>query len=176
MRNLNLREFVINASKKTAILHNIPKGYISGLPIIQILNEEICVTVPFFRFKMAKEDESLLYPIRYSATYSYPSGRLVYFQDLSYSKMCQNVKFHKAVGYFRHEAIKNMDKTEYNACKDELYELYDDLIQYLLGEEEFDEDIFKEKLNIIIEPSLIPIYNVIDPKFVKKFINIKGDN
>ena len=131
--------------------------------------------LPYFRFVRGEEaDKSLIYPIKYQATYLWPSGKLIEFEDLEYNPVYSKVDFSKPIGTFRHEAIQKYNSGQYEEKRAELYSFYDTLIDFLVNGSEFTaeaEKSFKDLLNVIIEPSLVPIYKVLDEKFARRFLN-----
>ena len=102
-------------------------------------------------------------------TMDQPAG----YEDLSVNAVFSKIDFEKPIGYFRHESIKNFTKQEYKAKKEELYAMYDKIINALLNNARYteaDNDAFKTLLNIMIEPSLKPMYTALDEEFYKKYL------
>lgn len=168
---------LINELKKNPFILNssMPMGYVPGLPVLCSLNDNLCMKVPFLKYKVTgKVDNTLVYPIRYVATVLIPEGTAVSFDDLSLISPFAKVDFSKPVGRFRHEAIKNLKKEEYRKLRSAVYAGYDKIIGMLTKGTPYtfdDEMIFKKMLNTIIEPSLRPFYKVIDSDFYKKFLS-----
>lgn len=152
----------------------MPVGYVYGYPILQIRNGSLCMKIPFLKYKITgKPDKTLVYPIRYAVTMEIPEERFVEYIDFAYDDRFVDVDFEKAVGLFRHESIKSLNKKEYNAKRTELFGLYDKLAASLLYGEEFTaEDNAKMKcmLQMLVEPSLLPIYKVLDKDFYEKYL------
>lgn len=66
-------------SDKFIISLGMPMGYMPGLPVIRRINDQTCLTIPFFKRKISKkvlkgEDRKFevaeTYPIQYSVTYA----------------------------------------------------------------------------------------------------------
>lgn len=166
---------VINDFRKTSIYKEmIPTKFNCGFPIIQIENRSLCVVLPFYRFQLSHElDKSTVYPIRYCVTILWDTAKPIRFEDLSSNKAFKRVQFEKPIGYFRHDEIKHLNKAQYYETKDHLYRMYDQLIEYLIDGEEYSkesEESFKQLLNMMIEPCLIPFYKVLNRKFADKFL------
>lgn len=153
---------------------NFELGYVSGLPILSIMNGNLCMKVPYIKYKMTGEvDKTYVYPTRYVVTVSLPEGTIVGIEDLSYNKAFANIEFNSPVGLFRHDAIKNLEKKAYNGLRSALYEEYDKIVKHLAYQVPYsvtDESHFKALLNVILEPSLIPFYTAIDSQFANKYI------
>ena len=169
-------ESLIKALKTDAfLLHShMPMGYVPGLPILCILNGNLCMRVPFLKYKVTGEiDQTFVYPVKYVATILIPEGVTASFEDLSLNPAFAYVAFNDPVGTFRHEAVKTLTKPAYESLRSSLYREYDKIIDCLIRGKEYpasDEAVFKKLLNMILEPSLRPFYQVIDPLFSQKYL------
>ncbi len=154
---------------------NLPMGYNAGLPVLQVRNGSLCLLIPYLKYKVTgKVDETLVYPIRYTVTLELPEKRPVEFKNLELDKQFSKVDFTKAVGFFRHESVKSLTKAEYTKKRKELLGMYDKLSDSLLNGTEFtedDENKMRELLTMLLEPSLVRVYKILDKDFYNKFIN-----
>ena len=166
-KKLKTNAFILNS--------RMPMGYVPGLPLLCILNGNLCMKVPFLKYKITgKPDQTLVYPIRYVATVIIPEGHVVCFEDLALHKAFANVDLSAPVGTFRHETVKDLDKEAYDKLRSNLLSAYDEIVNTLaFGEAYSDEEerTFKDMFNRILEPSLRPFYQVIDPIFANKYIS-----
>ena len=155
-------------------LSSIPMSYVPGLPILSLLNDNLCIKIPYLKYKVTGEvDKTLVFPIKYIVTITIPEGIIVEFKDMDYDPAFAHIEFNKPIGIFRHEALKNIDKTAYRKLRNELYEEYDKIINHLSILTAYtaeDEMKFKKLLNVLLEPSLRPFYKAIDKDFAKKYI------
>ena len=180
MNNQFSSESIIKTLKTNKCIQysNIDLGYVPNLPILSILNGNLCMKVPYVKYKITGEvDKTYVYPTKYVVTISLPEGTIVGVEDLSFNKAFANVEFHSPVGLFRHDAIKNLDKKAYDKLRSALYSEYDKIVNHLACGTcytDTDENHFKALLNAILEPSLIPFYTAIDIEFANKyFVNNK---
>lgn len=152
----------------------LPMGYVEGLPILQIRNNQLCLVIPFLKYQVTgKVDQTLVYPIRYTVTVLLPEGKIMGYQDLGLTPQFAKVDFTKPVGIFRHEAIKQWGKQEYAAKRDELFGMYDKVVSALLYGTEYteeDETAMRQLLQTMVEPSQLPIYKVLDEDFYDKYL------
>lgn len=166
LREIRCSEFV-NACQ-------MPMGYTDGYPMFHRVNGKVYLVIPFLRFKVTGEvDKTLVFPIRYTVTAELPTGRIVSFQDLAADSRFRQVDFNKPIGLFRHDAIKELSKQEYQAAKEELYAAYDAVLASLIAGQEPAEDAVKamaELLSRLAEPSQKPIYQALDSNFCDKFL------
>lgn len=166
LKNLKSNPFFMNC--------NIPMDYTAGLPIIQFRNSKVCILIPYLKYKITGEvDKTLVYPVKYAVKIVLPGAQPAGYEDLSVNAVFSKIDFEKPIGYFRHESIKNFTKQEYKAKKEELYAMYDKIINALLNNARYteaDNDAFKTLLNIMIEPSLKPMYKALDEEFYKKYL------
>lgn len=171
---VNVKDILQGMKSNPFVLNcNMPMGYAPGLPILHIRNEELCLTVPFLKYRVTGQvDQTLVYPIRYTVTMVLPEKRVVEFHDLSLQTRFRKVDFSKAVGLFRHEAIKNLNKQEYQNARNALLRQYDKVIDALLYDGEYsadDEYRMRQLLQLLTEPSLLPIYKALDGDFYNKY-------
>lgn len=167
LKNLKKNEFIMNI--------RMPMGYAPGLPILQIRNNYLCMLVPYFKTHMTGEvDKTRVFPIRYAITLELPEEKIIKYEDLSFHPAFEKVDFSRPVGYFRHDAIKQYNKKQYMEKKEELLSLYSKVANKLLFGSELireDEERMKELLQILIEPSLLPQYRVMDKDFYHKYLD-----
>ena len=172
-------EALINSLKTNKFIQysSIVMGYVPGLPILTVLNGNLCLKVPYLKYKVTGEvDKTFVYPIKYVVTISIPEGTIIGFEDLSFNKSYINVAFGSPVGTFRHDAIKNLDKKAYSNLRSILFTEYDKIVNHLAFGKEYsfdDEKHFKALLNVVLEPSLIPFYSIIDNEFASRYITNK---
>lgn len=150
------------------------QGYVYGYPVLQIKNGSLCMLVPFLKYKVTgKPDGTLVFPIRYSVTLEIPEERFVGFDDYSFDERFAEVDFGKAIGTFRHDAVKHLNKKEYDAKRSELFTYYDKLANSLVNGTEFtkqEDEKLRSMLQMLAEPSLLPIYKVLDKDFYEKYL------
>lgn len=165
-----------NLKESKFLLHcNIPLGYSSGFPVLQIRNDCLCVTFPYLKYQTTGEvDKTLVYPIRYAITLELPTEKIISFEDYEYKEEYKKIDFDKPVGFFRHEAIKDLNKKEYFEARKQLMLEYDKVINSIFGNSKYtrtDEERMRKLLKMLIEPSLLPMYRVIDKDFYEKYLS-----
>ena len=150
-------------------------GYTCGFPILEIRNDRLCITLPYLRYQVTGEtDKTLVYPIRYVVTMVLPEEKPVEYKDLEYDYLFSKVDFKQPMGLFRHEAIKHLNKKEYEELRTELYSCYDKVIDALLNEVEYseeDEYRMRELLQMLVEPCQLPVYKALNEDFYDKYFS-----
>ena len=153
---------------------NIPLGYVAGFPVLKIMNGCLCVTIPYLRYQTTGEvDRTLVYPIRYGITLELPTLKVIAFEDYEYVSVFRNIEFEKPVGLFRHDAIKKYTRTQYEKLMAELMQLYDKVILMILDEIPYcaqTEKRMAELLQLMVEPSLRPMYRALNEEFYNKYM------
>lgn len=166
MKKLKTSDFFLNCK--------IPMEYRTVFPILQIKNGSLCITFPYLKYQTSGEvDKTLVFPIKYAVSLELPTEKIIGFEDFEYNENFKEVDFDKPVGYFRHEAVKKYDKAEYDRLYHELLEEYDKVIHVLLegGAYGFsDEKRMSELLQLLVEPSLLPMYKAVDINFYNKYL------
>ena len=175
MKNIEVSK-ILKGVKSSGFFRNteIPLGYVDGLPIITVKNKIPCLIIPFLKYKITGVvDKTLVFPVKYCITVSLNDGKIIGYTNLSFDEKFKKIDFEKPVGFFRHDAVKNYSKIEYKEKKKELYGMYNKIISSMLNGEAcdiFDVEDFTQLLNIIIEPSLKPIYEALDKEFYDKYL------
>ncbi len=172
---ISMEQIVKNLKESEFFLQcKIPMGYSSGFPILQIKNGSLCVTVPYLKYQTTGEvDKTLVFPIRYGISLELPTEKIIGFEDYEYKSSFVNIDFDKPVGYFRHDAVKQYNKTQYKELRRELMGEYDKVANALLGDATYgisDEKRMAELLQLLAEPSLLPFYRAIDADFYNKYL------
>lgn len=154
-------------------------GYTPGIPMLSVKQDSLCLIVPFLRYKITGEkDKTLVFPIRFVAEYLIPEGDMIKFEDLAYTPLAEKVDFNKACGIFRHKAIENMSKQEYESLRKHTLESLDKTADVLLEGTTYskaDHELLCSQLQTIVEPSLWNFYKLLSPDFYYKYF-INGKN
>lgn len=168
---MTMQEFLKALNSSDIVRKLVPLGLGMGLPMLNIIGETLCVTVPYYKSVPRKDDKTLLFPPEFIITAKWPTGNILEFRSLRFDKDYQKIDFEKPIGTFRHEAVKQWNRGEYQKKKQELYSMYDTFISSLYSEGNYTkEEEFSELLNIIVEPSLRPFYKNIGRDFYNKFL------
>ncbi len=173
----NIQQTILDVKRSEFIRHsNMAMGYVPGFPLLCVMNGYLCARIPFVRYQVTSAtDQTLVYPPRYMATVKVPEGVIVGYEDLMFNPLFQQTDFSQPVGLFRHEAIKMLNKEEYERARKVLFERYDELIDGL-SEGQYDSANDTElaaALQQLAEPSLKPFYRSLEPNFYNKYM--KGD-
>ena len=174
-KKFSTQELLKSLKTNDFVLHSgLPMGYVPGLPLVCILNGNLCMKVPFLKYQLTgKVDQTLVFPIKYVATVIIPEEKIVSWEDLEFHAGFARVSFAEPAGLFRHDAVKHMSKTEYNKTRTALFTEYDTMIDSLISEDEYSSDheqLFTKLFNTLLEPSLRPFYHMIDTDFSHHFI------
>lgn len=166
LKSLKTNEFVLNCK--------MPMGYAYGIPVLQVRNGYLCMTVPYLKYHVTGEvDKTLIYPVRNTISISLPDKKFIAFEDLRFNPKFEKVNFSMPIGLFRPDKLKEFNKKEYEALKNELYELYDKLIDALINGTAYgaeDDARLGELLKLLVEPCLYPIYRALDIDFYNKYL------
>lgn len=169
------KDFLKSVKQTPFLMACLPLEYSYGLPTLCVLNDTLCMKVPFLRYKITGVvDKTLVYPIKYVATFILPERIAAGFEDLTINPAYAKVDFNTPAGTFRHKAIRDLDKRHYNELRDKLYAHYDKIINALVYGDDYDvanDETFKQLLQRLIEPSLLPFYSLIDGDFYNKYLS-----
>ena len=176
MKDFSISKLIKNIKRSKFVNEStIPLEYVPGIPFFHMVNSEVYVTIPFLRYKATGEvDKTQVFPIRYTVTLSLPQEKIVGFQDLSVNPTFRKLDFNKAIGLFRHESVKEYTQKQFREEKSKLYACYDKILIDLVEKKrckKSDCEEFCTLLNILLEPSLKPIYRALNKEFYTKFIS-----
>ncbi len=170
---VTIQEFLKNVNTGHVVRSSVPMGLGKSLPMLEIADDRLLVTLFFYRSILRPEDKTLLMPPEIIASFEYPNARLVTFETLRLSRRFTGVEFDKPAGLFRHEAIRHLDREAYMAEKERYYEKLNALIAFLGGGEAFtqeDEDELARLFTLLAEPGLYPYYRAASPQFCERFL------
>lgn len=175
-KRVNIKSLISALKRNNFVLEcAMPLGYTAGFPVLQIVNDRLCVKVPYLKYKVTGQvDKTLVYPIRYVITILLPEGKIVGFEDLTMNDRFKKVHFYNPAGLFRHDSIKDLSKAEYNQKRDELLAMYDKVANALIYGDEYtaeDDEKMAELTKMMVEPCNLPVYKAIDRDFYEKYLN-----
>ncbi|MCR4784919.1 MAG: hypothetical protein K6A35_10485 [bacterium] len=151
----------------------LPLEYSEGLPMLEKVGQRVLLQIPYLCYRITgQKDRTLVYPLRYLITLELPSGKMVRFADLSLEVRFAKVDFARPVGLFRHEAVRHLNRAQYRQQRSELLKLYGVIAQALLeGNEPGAQHVqqMSDLLKMLLEPSLWPMYVVINEDFCQRF-------
>lgn len=175
MKSDTISQLFATIGRRPEIRATVPMGYTPGIPVLSVRQDNLCVEVPFLRYKVTGEkDRTLVFPIRYVATYLVPEMQLIAFVDFAYTHIADTTDFDRPVGLFRHKAIADLNREQYNRLRDDTLAHLDILALSMLGECHEDPDNeskLREEMGRIIEPSLYSCYRIMSQSFFKKYID-----
>lgn len=152
----------------------IPLEYVAGTPVFRVQKSKVYLIIPFLRYKVTGiVDQTYVYPIRYTVTVMLPENKIVSFEDLASNSHFRKVDFNRPIGLFRHESVKKYSQKQFKEEKKKLYDLYDKIVNSILDTKscaKTDVEDLANLLNVLLEPSLKPIYKAIDKQFYDNFL------
>lgn len=150
----------------------LPLGYGAGLPMLKRVEGKLCLQVLYWKCVVTGEqNKNLIYPARYALSFSLPELKVVESLDLLKMESFKAVEFNKPVGIFPHESLRGLNKKQYIELRKGLYRALDKLVQKEL-EGELEEKVDQEVATAftrLLEPSLKPIYQLLNPQFMQKY-------
>ncbi len=177
IENISVKKLIDDFNHSDFRMKSIPQEMVPGWPCLEKIGKTICLTLPFFSRRMEDDGRVALFPIWCSVTV--PIGnpdRILDFTIYPMSKKWSDTNYEKPVGYFKHEALKDVTKTEYISMRDELYGYIDEMAKAVYNGVPFKNakaasELFKK----LMEPGLYPYYLRINQKFYSFFCREGGD-
>ncbi len=164
---LTIMEFLAKVNASDVRKRLIPQELRYGWPAITLKNGEICITMFYYGMQKIKDKHQYaLFPLAYTITALFRTGKIIDFKCLPYDKTFKEVDFNKASGIFPHEALQGMTGTEYKEKRTQVFALYDELIACLTERKPFEHtQDFRELLSMMMEPGHAEFYEALAPKF-----------
>ena len=120
-------------------------------------------------------DPTQLLPPFAVLTLNWANGVPVEYADLRYTQPWPMSPSQVAVGEFPHAAVRELSAGEYLKERTRLCELYDEVFESLAAGRPFTGRVeFGERLAVLMEPSLLPYYRLLAPRFVAAFLGDTG--
>lgn len=160
------------ASNSYVLKDVIPLGYGAGLPMLKKVQDKLCLQVLYWKCVVTGEkNKNLILPVRYALSFSLANLEMVEYVELMKEAQFKAVEFDKPIGVFPHKAIMGMNKRQYMAIKNDLFAALDKLVKNELegNEDVADNKTFAILFTKLLEPSLKPIYQLINPDFMEKY-------
>ena len=176
MNNEHLISSLYESFKKRAEVRALmPMGYVADLPLLTVKNDCLVAVVPFLRYKTTGvKDHTLVFPVRYVLEYRLPELSITGFRDLALDPVLGSTDFHRAAGFFRHEAVQHLNREQYTELRNQTLALYDKLCHSLLDEngtfDEADDSQLSQNLHLLLEPAVWRAYQVIDEDFYQRYM------
>lgn len=152
----------------------IPMGMVSGWPCIRKIGKTLCVTIPYYA-RSVQDSKVALSPLYCSVTV--PVGnpdRILDFTIYPHQRSWNDVDYSKPAGYFKHEALKDVEtKAEYQALCRQMYDYYDQMVAAIQARKPFEEEAgMIELFSKLMEPGHYPLYLRINKKFYSYFCRL----
>lgn len=151
----------------------IPMELAAGWPCLRNMNGELGVTIPYFSRRVTT-DTIELYPISCALTVLLDNpNRICDYTVFRYQPDWADVDFEKPCGYFKHEALKGIDRDTYREMCGQLYACYDNMAYCIQQGIPFEKAGEMEKLfSVLMEPGLYPYYRKLNEKFYSTFCKL----
>lgn len=150
----------------------IPLDTGMGLPVLETVGDRLLVSVFFYRTFPGRNDTTKIYPPQLFLSADYPDGKIMRLNFLAADPLYCETDFDSAIGTFRHEAVKRLNRAEYKAKKRELFDALDRQIAYLGGAGSFTKEdalALKGLYSMLAEPSLYPYYRALSEEFFEQY-------
>jgi len=147
----------------------------TGWPMPSRQATKLFVKLPFYGFRRGKKaGETHLTPPFAIITVDWSNGLPVEYLNLQVRSPDPKLDWNgRVVGMFPHPSIAGLKLSEYKKQRCALLKMYDELFDTLIlrkGLPKFWENLFSERLGRLMEPSLLPYYEAMEPDFFAKFL------
>lgn len=170
---ISVRKLVSEFQKSDFYKQSIPVGMAAGWPCIRRLGKNLCITIPYYS-RFMHEKKVLLNAIYCSVTFpiEHPQ-RLMDFTIYPHQRGWEDVDYEKPVGYFPHEALAGVCRSEYKEMCHRLYAYYDKMLDAERNGKPFQEE---EEMALLftklMEPAHYPQYLRIQKKFYSSYCKL----
>lgn len=165
---------LVSEFNRSELRHSmVPMELASGWPSIHRMGKTLCITIPYFSRGVVEGGKIALKPISCSVTLPVRNPKvLMDFTIYTYRRDWDDIDFEKPAGFFPHEALAGVKRSEYNAMCDQLFGYYDEMVDAVLNNRPFDrQDEMSQLFKKLMEPCHYPQYLRINKKF---YSNICG--
>ena len=135
-----------------------------GWPVPTRNKGSVYLNIPVFGMQRAIKDQPVfLFPPFATLTVSWPNLVVMEYVNLRWRKPWTEAEFSKPAGTFPHAEIADLSVGQYNEKRTRLLTIIDKILSNNINNEELNE--FKIMLKIMMEPSLLPYYRKLYPKY-----------
>jgi len=140
-----------------------------GWPVPIRRNGHVYLCIPAFGLQQAMGDQPvLIYPPFATITVSWPNSVVMEYVNLRWKNLWNEDEFAKPAGTFPHPEIAGLQLAQYSEMRTQLLNYYDSMLNATM--DETDENDFRNLLCKMMEPSLLPYYRILFPKYYGYFI------
>ncbi|MGL6342801.1 MAG: hypothetical protein ACRC80_27135, partial [Waterburya sp.] len=162
-----------NIRKTPLFMQLIPQEAGVGLPIPLRRNNKVYALLPCFGFKPVEKGKTLLFPPFAKITVQWSNQLPVEYVNLHFNNPAPELQWSGEIGTYPHDAVAEMTIGEYKAKRQELMQMYDEMFAALENSSGLSPDFkqqFSDLFSTLIEPPLIPYYQVFGEKFCQNFL------
>jgi hypothetical protein len=179
MKQISQMGQLINDLRSKSIFRQfIPQEAGIGWPIPLRQNEQIYVTFIFFGMSYQPDtQQNMLFPPFATLTLNWANQHLVKYVDLYFENPWPEGNWQDSAGTFPHAAVANLSVGEYEEKRQELFSMYDEMLEILRQGTSFSPEwtsAFQENLRLLMEPELEPFYRALAPKFFGHFLTAEN--
>ena len=173
MNEIHIQEIISAVNRGSFRNTSIPAELASGWPCVHYIGKTLCVTIPYFS-RALSNDRVLLYPLYCSVTVPIKNPeRIMDFTIYQYHPDWMGINYAHPCGFFRHEALKNVKRSQYKQMCSKLYMYYDIIIaQMLSGMEAIGNEEMVSLFTQLMEPCHFEQYLKINTQFYSRYCKL----
>ena len=163
-----------NIRKTPLFMQLIPQEAGIGLPIPLRRNNKIYAILPCFGFNPIEKGKTELFPPFAKITVQWSNQVPVEYVNLHFSNSAPGLQWSGEIGTYPHDAVAGMTIGEYKAKRRELMQMYDEMFTALKDNSSLSQEWkqrFSSLFSTLIEPPLVPYYQILGAKFCDRFLN-----
>lgn len=173
-KDVSLLDFVKHF--KTTLLGRklVPLESSFGFPIPVQLGKKLLFKLFYYTARPEEKGKAAIYAPIVEFTFEYETKRVVAFKRLECDKDYSDIYSKEIIGYFPHDSIRKMKKSEYLSMQKEIYDLIESFCKHKLsGTPVSTEQAQKlsRGMRMLISPCLIPYYKKMNQKFISKLLS-----
>ncbi|MCX4671958.1 hypothetical protein OG453_35670 [Streptomyces sp. NBC_01381] len=153
-------------------------GWPLPVPVVQDGVPQVYARLPLFALRSDPAGGADIFPPFATAALNWSTQRLVEYSDLRFKEPHRpRAEWARPIGRFPHPAVAGLTTEAYRDLRSRLFHLYDELFDGLargrLPGSEWSGQ-FSNLLNLLMEPSLLPYYRQLAPKFLRRHLPDEG--
>ncbi|MFD9904868.1 hypothetical protein [Streptomyces sp. NPDC059063] len=149
-------------------------GWPAPVAVIQDGAPRVYARLPLYVLRPDPAGGADLFPPFATAALAWPTGHLVEYVDLRFKEPHRSrQEWLRPVGRFPHPAVAGLSNAEYRALRSRLFGRYDELFASLALGRQPESAVtaeLGELLAQLLEPCLIPAYERMAPKFLRRYV------
>jgi hypothetical protein len=172
MSEQKVEEALVKIRQSSVFRNLVPMQAGTGWPVPIRKRGKMYLCIPYFGLQQGKGKQPvLIYPPFATITVSWPKLLIVEYVNLRWRNLWSEKQLANPAGIFPHPAVAGVKLEEYNDMRQRLMAYIEAMLNSTIDKTGLQE--FSKIFHVMMEPSLLPYYRKLFPKYYGHFLPAK---